>query len=121
MPSLIHSPVPAQEVTIDAIHAGVYGQPEQADGDHAGNNLVRPHELTSLQNAKTEAVIDGDHLCHDDDDERHPDADAKAGQYVGGGGGQDDPQKKSRSTCSQIAGLWIKTRSRKTFCFENGR
>ena len=84
MPSLLHSPVPAQEITVDAVHAGVYGKAKQADGDHAGNNLVRPHELAGLQNAKTEAVIDGDHLRHDDDDERNADADAKPRSGCGG-------------------------------------
>src|SRR5574343_1128039 len=87
---MLQAAVPAQQMVVEAADRRVDGQAEQADGDHAGDDLVRPHELAGFEDAESEAVIDRDHLGDDDHDEGGADADAHAGQDVRRGGGQDD-------------------------------
>src|ERR1017187_7338828 len=65
----LQPPVPAQQVVVEAADPRVQAQAEQPDGQHAGDDLVGPHELPRLEDAKAQPVVDGDHLGNDDDDE----------------------------------------------------
>src|SRR5690349_14894056 len=78
--SVLQAAVPAQQVVVQAVHGDVDRQPQQADGDHAGDDLVGPEVLARLKNAETQAIVHRDHLGHDDDDEGGADADPHARQ-----------------------------------------
>ncbi len=95
--------MPAQQVVVQPVHADVDGQAQQADGDHAGDDLVGPEVLARFQDAETEAVVHGDHLGDDHHDEGGADADPHARQDVGHGGRQDHAQEHGAAAGAQVA------------------
>src|SRR5437763_2397680 len=101
--SVLQAAVPAQQVIVEPVHAGVDRQPEDADGDHAGDDLVGPEVLARFQDAKAQAVVHRDHLGHDHHDEGGADADPHAGQAVGHGGRQDHAQEQRGAGGAQVA------------------
>src|SRR5664279_3001272 len=94
--------MPAEEVIRQLVQERVDTEANDADRDHPGDDLVGPEELAGLQNPIAEAAVDGDHLGHDDDDERNAVADADAGQDVGRGGGKDDAPEHDRPLCPEV-------------------
>src|SRR5450830_474623 len=81
--SVLQSAMPAQHVIVQAAHAEIDGQAQQADGDHAGDDLVGPEIFARFHDTETQAVADRDHLGHDHHDEGGADADAHARQNIG--------------------------------------
>ena len=96
--------MPAQQIVVQGVHDLVNGQAEQADSDHAGDDLVGPHEFPRFENPVAKAVIDGDHLGNDNDDKGGADADTDTCQNIGGCSRQDHPAEHGAPTGPQVAG-----------------
>src|SRR5450830_116973 len=60
--SALQSAMPAQHVIVQTAHADVDGQTQQADGNHAGDDLVGPEVFPRFHDAETKAVADRNHL-----------------------------------------------------------
>jgi hypothetical protein len=90
-------------VVIQLVHADIDGQAEQADGDHAGDDLVGPEVLARFEDAEAEAIVHRDHLGHDHHDEGGADADAHAGQDVGHRRRQDHAGEHREAGGAQVA------------------
>src|SRR5208283_5101192 len=87
------SAVPPEQMVVDPAHGSIDGQSQKPDGDHAGNNFVRPEKFPRLQNAVPESVIHRHHFSNDDNYERDTDPHPKARKNMGGGCREDDPYK----------------------------
>src|SRR5450830_1500855 len=101
--SALQSAMPAQHVIVQTAHADVDGQTQQADGNHAGDDLVGPEVFPRFHDAEPEAVADRNHLRHDHHDEGGTDADTHTREDIRHGRRQHHPHEQRTLAGAEVA------------------
>ncbi len=87
------SAVPPEQIAIDPAHGRIDGQSEKSDGDHSGNDLIRPQEFPRLENAVAESIVHGDHFRDDNNNKRDSNPYAQTRKDIRGSCREDDSAK----------------------------